>query len=379
MATPIAIPRLGWSMDEGTFVEWRKHDGDLVKAGDVLFVFEGEKAAEEIETLDAGILRFLPDGPAPGATVVVGQIIGWLVAEGEEPPAASTGQPALATPTLAADRTSIPPTKENISRFNVEHLITPRARRVSTELGVDTTTINGTGKGGRIRARDVRAGFSSAGGRIIPHSQLRRTIAKRMVAGVTEAAPVTLTTKVDATSLVAKKSGSVGYNDLIIAAVAKTLRAHPMLQAQWRDDGLLVPDRIDIALAVDTDSGLLAPVIRSADSLPLEEIGRQSRELVVSARAGTLPASDMRDATFTITNLGMFGIDAFTPIITLPQCAVLGVGRIVKEPAIVGNEIIPRDQVTLSLTFDHRIVDGAPAARFLSDLSKRLSAADPIA
>jgi pyruvate dehydrogenase E2 component (dihydrolipoamide acetyltransferase) len=146
------------------------------------------------------------------------------------------------------------------------------------------------------------------------------------------------------------------------------LRQHPMLQSQWHDDGLFVPDAVDIAIAVDTDAGLLAPVVRGVDRLTIDEIAMQTRDLIAKARSGTLKAEEMRGGTFTITNLGMFGIDAFTPIIQLPQCAVLGIGRIVREPAVVDDRIMPRDQMTLSLTFDHRIVDGAPAARFLDSV-----------
>jgi pyruvate dehydrogenase E2 component (dihydrolipoamide acetyltransferase) len=144
------------------------------------------------------------------------------------------------------------------------------------------------------------------------------------------------------------------------------------LQAQWRDDGLLVPGRIDIAIAVDTDAGLLVPVVRSVDQQSLRQIAAQSRELIEQARAGGLSVEQMRDATFTVTNLGSLGIDAFTPILHLPQCAVLGIGRIVHEPAVVNREVVARDQLTLSLTFDHRVVDGAPAARFLDTLRRCL-------
>jgi pyruvate dehydrogenase E2 component (dihydrolipoamide acetyltransferase) len=196
-----------------------------------------------------------------------------------------------------------------------------------------------------------------------------------MVAGVTQAAPVTLTTRADASNLVNlrdqfKTAGETapGYTDLILKLAATALRQHPMLRAQWREDGLYVPDRVDIALAVDTEAGLLAPVVRGADRLGLREIVEQTRQLIAHARSGRVTAEQMRDATFTVSNLGGLSIDAFTPILHLPQCAVLGVGRIVREPAVVEDKIVPRDRITLSLTFDHRVVDGAPAARFLNTL-----------
>ena len=180
-----------------------------------------------------------------------------------------------------------------------------------------------------------------------------------MIAGVTVAAPVTLHTRVDATELVSwreRLQPRPSVTDLIVHHTVAALREHPLLQAQWRDDGLWVPEQVNIAVAVDTDAGLIAPVIHSAEHLTLEQRVFRLQRLIEAARSGRLNAEEQRDATFTVTNLGMFGIDEFTPIITLPQCAVLGVGRIADGV------------LTLSLTFDHRVVDGAPAARFLQTL-----------
>jgi pyruvate dehydrogenase E2 component (dihydrolipoamide acetyltransferase) len=348
----VTVPRLGWSMDEGTFVGWLKRDGEAVQPGDLLFSLESDKATEPIEAIDAGILRIPPGGPKPGDKVTVGQTLGELIAEEEtSPPVGGTESPVR------------------------RQAVTPRARRAGRELGVDLNGVRGSGKGGRIRERDVQAVGGTTGGRLVPHTNLRRTIAARMVAGVTQAAPVTLTTRADASNLVNlrdqfKTAGETapGYTDLILKLAAAALRQHPMLRAQWREDGLYVPDRVDIALAVDTEAGLLAPVVRGVDRLGLREIVERTRELITLCRSGRITAELMRDATFTVSNLGGLGIDAFTPILHLPQCAVLGVGRIVREPAVVEDKIVPRDRITLSLTFDHRVVDGAPAARFLETL-----------
>lgn len=185
-----------------------------------------------------------------------------------------------------------------------------------------------------------------------------------MVAGVTQAAPVTLHTKVDATGLVNWRDSLTprpSFNDLLIVLTAAALKRHPLLQAQWRDDGLWMPNGTHIAFAVDTDAGLLTPVIRNADQLTAEQVVSQLRDLIERARNSKLASGEMQGATFTITNLGMFGIDAFTPIINLPQSAVLGVGRILDG------------FITLSLTFDHRVIDGAPAARFLQDLGNSIT------
>jgi pyruvate dehydrogenase E2 component (dihydrolipoamide acetyltransferase) len=359
VAIPITVPRLGWSMDEGTFAGWLKQDGDRVAPGDALFVLESDKAAEHIEALDAGILRAAPGGPRPGDKVKVGQVLAHLVAAGEDAPTARSEHPA--------------------AEARRKRSISPRARRVAAELGVAWSDLQGSGRNGRVRERDVRAAAARApAGRLVPHTSLRRAIAARMVAGVTQAAPVTLTTMVDATNLVSLRNQFKaaapapdfvpGYTDLALKLAAVALRRHPLLQAQWREDGLFVPDRVDVALAVDTEAGLLAPVVREADRLTLRQVAARSRELSAQARAGRLTADQMRDATFTVTNLGGLGVDAFTPIVPLPQCAVLGVGRVVREPAVVGGRVVPRHRLTLSLTFDHRVVDGAPAARFLDTL-----------
>jgi pyruvate dehydrogenase E2 component (dihydrolipoamide acetyltransferase) len=426
VAIPVVVPRLGWSMEEGTLLEWLKQDGDNVRMGDPLFVLESEKAAEQIEAIDSGILRIPPDGPKPGDRVTVGQVLAHLAADGEAAPIPSASTSA-ATPAPAKEAAPAGPATRRLARAMKVDLavvagsgpggritesdvrghqrptpaappavslrrgivaVTPRARRAARELGIDVAALPGSGRNGRIRERDVRCAIpatpavSAPSGKLIPHSPTRRTIAARMVAGVTQAAPVTLTTKVDAESLVqlresfrtcATADGFVpSYTDLLLKLTAMALRKHPLLQAQWRDEGLFVPDRTDIALAVDTDSGLLAPVVRGVEALSLRPIAERCRELIALARAGKLTSEQMRDATFTITNLGGLGVDAFTPIITLPQCAVLGVGRIVREPAVVGDAVVPRHRLTLSLTFDHRIVDGAPAARFLDSLRRAI-------
>jgi pyruvate dehydrogenase E2 component (dihydrolipoamide acetyltransferase) len=378
VALPITVPRRGWSMEEGKFAGWLKQDGERVRPGELLFVLESDKAAEEIEALDGGILRLGTEGPKPGDTVTVGQVLGYLAEEGEStPPVRRAEVDAEAIPVLSTQYSVLSTPAPSASRRRTA--ISPRARRVAAELGVDTTVLAGSGRHGRVRERDVRAAAAAPpAGRLIPHTPVRRTIAARMVAGVTQAAPVTLTTRADATNLVNLRDqfraapgpdGLVpGYTDLVVKLAAVALRRHPRLQARWRDDGLFVPDRVDVAVAVDTDAGLFAPVIRDADRLTLRQLAARSRELIARARAGRLTADEMRDATFTVTNLGGLGIDAFTPILHLPQAAVLGVGRIVREPAVHDDRVVPRDRVTLSLTFDHRVVDGAPAARFLDTL-----------
>jgi pyruvate dehydrogenase E2 component (dihydrolipoamide acetyltransferase) len=210
----------------------------------------------------------------------------------------------------------------------------------------------------------------------VPFAAVRRTIAARMVESQRATAPVTLTTLADATNLVTlreqfKSSGVVpSYTDHIVKLCAVALQQHPLLAGQWTEEGIRLPDAIHIGIAVDTDDGLRVPVIRDVITLEIRELAKRSRDLIERARSGKLAAAEMQGGCFTVSNLGVYGIDAFTPIINYPECAVLGVGRIVRRPAVIGDAIVPRDQVTLSLTFDHRIVDGAPAARFLQTLSQ---------
>jgi pyruvate dehydrogenase E2 component (dihydrolipoamide acetyltransferase) len=471
MPHPITIPRLGWSMEEGIFGEWLKPHGEPVRAGDMLFVLEGEKAAHEIESLDSGILCIPADAPQPGTTVKVGEVIGFLLAEGETAPATvrvppTTTAPIAASQTHAPVRRTSSPSSLEINGLEVRctstsgkstssalpsvtstmpraagpaarrlarelgidlnavftpdptgrvlcedvqsaaasrnqsqsggttarnPVATPRAKRRARELGIDWTRLAGTGRGGRIRERDILTAKSdsplpipdspSVPGRFVPASKLRQIIAQRMSAGVHQAVPVTLTTKVDVDSLVAYRErlkheavdGLVpSFNDIVIQQAAQTLRELPDLNACWQGHGIHHFDAVHIATAVDTPAGLLAPVVRDADQLTLPELAARTRGLVEQARAGTLTQDQLSGGTFTVSNLGMLGIDAFTPVLNLPQAAILGVGRIVEEPVVRDGQLAAGKTMTLSLTFDHRVIDGAPAARWLQRLCERL-------
>jgi pyruvate dehydrogenase E2 component (dihydrolipoamide acetyltransferase) len=210
---------------------------------------------------------------------------------------------------------------------------------------------------------------------------MRRTIAGRMLQSRQTTAPVTLNTEVDATAFVALRAQAKTayatrnlpaptYNDLLVKLVSIALRDHPGLNATWEDDALLHWETINIGLAVDTDAGLLVPVVRDVQDKSVARIAAESRELIARAQAGKATIADMQGGTFTISNLGMFGIDAFTPVINLPECAILGVGRMIDKPVVREGAIVVRSMMTLSLTFDHRTVDGAPAARFLQQVGE---------
>jgi pyruvate dehydrogenase E2 component (dihydrolipoamide acetyltransferase) len=377
MAQEITVPRLGWTMEEGTFGGWLKADGDSIREGDELFVLESDKASEAVTALDAGILRIPADGPRQGDVVKVGQRLGYLTASGEAIPSAEASESATTSqrePTRPAVAAALPVVRRK------GPAISPRARRVARELSVDWAPLTGSGRTGRIVERDVRA---AAGGgsadRVIPVTTIRRLIAERMAESSRTTAPVTLTTKADATRFRQGRErrkgegGPVpGYTELILSVTAKVLGQHPLLNARWQGNAIVMCAGIHLGVAIDTPAGLVVPVIRNADRLSIDQLGERLHDLAERARSRRLRAEEMEGGTFTVSNLGMYGIDAFTPIINLPECAVLGVGRVVSEPAVWEGQIVPRDMVTLSLTFDHRVVDGAPAARFLNDLRLRI-------
>jgi pyruvate dehydrogenase E2 component (dihydrolipoamide acetyltransferase) len=273
--------------------------------------------------------------------------------------------------------------------------ISPRARRLAERYGFVWTDLKGSGRTGRIRERDVAGALSSRPPqgisneeKVIPLTPIRRTIAARMVESRRETAPVTLTSTADATDLVKSREqfktlartdgGPIPtYTDFLLKLVAAALLEHPLLAARWTDAGLRLARRIDIGLAVDTEAGLLVPVVRDVPALELRQLAERTLELIDLARQGRLMSREMDGGCFTITNLGSYGIETFTPIINLPECAILGVGRIERQPVMDGDRVVGRDRMPLSLTFDHRIVDGAPASRFLQTLVRLIENPGP--
>ncbi len=269
--------------------------------------------------------------------------------------------------------------------------ITPVARRRAEEAGLDWRKLTGSGAGGRIVSKDITQVLAAPPAigtepaapeilsevaeadtiEIIPLRSIRAVIAERMAQSASATASVTLTAEVDATALVDLRRQllqdgiEVSYNDLFLSILARALRDHPRLNASIEGEAIKVWRQINIGLATDTERGLLVPVVRDVDRKGLHQLAGETAALVERARAGQCTPAELSGGTFTLTNLGMFGIDTFTPLINLPECAILGVGRIKQQPVMSGNEVIGRHMAWLSLTFDHRLVDGVPAARFL--------------
>ncbi len=411
MATEIVMPKLGWTMEEGTLVEWKKQDGDRVSPGEIYMLVESDKSVNEIESFEEGILRKLPNGPNVGETVKVGTVIGYLLAPGEKAPfekdapsvqtSSAVAKPASAAAHEAGHQLA-PVLRNGLPR------ISPRALRVARELGVDWKSLTGSGTSARILERDVRnaharpavapqalagpvsqpAGtapkapaltIAAAPAVVTPPSATRRLIAQRLQTSAQTTAAVTLTTEIDATELVKlrevlkTRTGYVvpAYTDLFAKICALSLRLHPAINASWTDGGIVARDGQDIGIAVQTDRGLLVPVLRSPATKSVATVATESAALIQQAREGTLGAGAMQGASATITNLGMFGVDGFTPIVNLPESAILGMGRIVPKVVVIDEateKTAIRKMMVLSLTFDHRLVDGAPAAQFLATI-----------
>jgi pyruvate dehydrogenase E2 component (dihydrolipoamide acetyltransferase) len=312
-------------------------------------------------------------------------LIGWILAPGEEPPAI-VPRPRAVVPEAGSPRASrdAPRDASRDARLPGPRgpAVTPRAARLAIELGVDWARVHGTGRNGRIRARDVIAAAQAAASPSVATqlSPLRSAIARRLSLGAERVVPVTLTREVDVTAItrwrtLRKEAGepAPSITALFARLAAGALREHPALNSVWSGGEISSSERVHVSIAIDTEKGLVAPVLRDACGLSLTEASERIRSLTERARSGALKADELEGGTFTITNLGAAGVDAFTPIVHHPQVAILGLGRIERRPAVIGERLEARDRMWLSLTFDHRALDGAPAARFLEALCWRLA------
>ena len=376
-------------MKEGKIIRWLKGEGDVVFKGESLLEVETEKAVVEIASPADGILGSILKGEE--SVVAVGESVGQILLQDEIVPQAAT------SPTSTASSSAKPETESGKgdpqTRSDGKIRISPLARRLAQNMGIDVSLVSGSGPNGRITEDDLRRASEDmlrpqASGEImtvlpaprparLSSERLRASIADRMHESHQVTAPVTLTTEVCATSLVELRNQlsaaipeepdfSIGYNELLIKVAAHALHEFRYMNARLEAGGAIqLLDDIHIGLAVDTPQGLVVPVIRNAYGKGIKEIGREVRELIEKIRSGAPTPEDLSGGTFTITNLGKYEIDAFTPIINLPQAAILGVGGIKQRPFVVDGQLVVRDIVWLSLTFDHRLVDGAPAALFL--------------
>jgi pyruvate dehydrogenase E2 component (dihydrolipoamide acetyltransferase) len=392
----VIMPKLGLMMEAGTIGRWLKKEGDPVKAGECLLEVESDKTTVEVEAVHSGtLLRILREA---GAEVPVTEVIGWIGEPGEQVPTQGGGPPAQPR---AAEAQTAARAEQPASAPEGRVKITGVARRLALEKGVDIGAVKGSGPGGRIVLQDIENAAAATGATAPaaaaapataraprvrssdPLKGIRKLIAERLTASVRTIPQVTLTAVVDAGPLVAlKKRLQAGagdpaavrptISDLMVKAAARTLCEQPVVNASLVDDRRLIYEDVNIGLATDTERGLLVPTIYGADRKTLAEIARAREEVLGRIQASRQTVDDLSNGTFTISNLGMFGIRHFTAIINPPQGAILAVGEIYQGPQAEGERIVARAQMQLSLVVDHRILDGADAARFLVRLRELL-------
>ena len=404
MATAIFLPKVGMTMEEATLTKWLEPDGAEVRRSQVIFEMETEKVQMEVEAEADGLLKHLvPEG----AELQPGNVVGCLLATGEEVPQAlldqvaaqSAGIPAASQSTSPASAPTSPeaqPTALELAHPAATGMlrVSPVARRLADENGIDVRTLTGSGPDGRIVERDVQRAIEAAAavaqptpsgvGGAIPYTGRRRVIGERMHESLASMAQLTLVseTQVDeATRMLHglnrewRKDGVVvTLTGLIVKACALALREHPQINARLdATNGVIVIEpEVNVGVAVSQDAGLIVPVVRHVDRLSLKDLASALHQQVVKTREDRLSVADVEGGTFTVTSLDGSVVDAFTPIINPPQAAILGVGRVREVAAFDGPEVVKRQVTTLSLTFDHRVTDGAPAARFLERVAELL-------
>lgn len=398
MATEILMPALSPTMTEGALARWLKKEGDTISAGDVLAEIETDKATMEVEAVEEGILgRILVQEGTQG--VSVNTPIAILVEEGEAVPEsvsaaapvkkeseAAAPEPKVASQTPAASK---PPTNRVFA--------SPLAKRVASQKNIDLATVQGSGPNGRIVRKDVDAAahqgtsvkgqekavtaapLSSGGHKIVPHSSMRKVIAKRLAESKSTVPHFYVSVDVELDALLALRSQlnatspaegpdtfKLSVNDMLVKAAAVALKRIPSVNASFTDDAMIMYDDVDISVAVSIPDGLITPIVKQADKKSLKQISQETKDLVKRARAGKLKPEEFQGGTFSISNMGMYGVKDFSAIINPPQAAILAIAAGRKLPVVKGNEIAIATVMTVTLSVDHRVVDGSTAAEWLS-------------
>lgn len=400
MAISVVMPALEMAQETGKLLAWRKKEGESVSKGEPLLEIETDKAVVEVEAPGDGILAGITADV--GAVIPVGETIAWLVAPGEKPPAkaaavaAASAARATGGTTPQAVAAAAAPAAMKVAAAAPQ--ISPKARRLAKELGVDIGQIRGTGPEGVITAEDVQKAADSKGGAAggalhAPAlateslSNVARLMAERTTQSWTSVPHFFLVREVDASELIAvqkrfsaeaEKAHDTAptITDFLIALIARTLAKHPRMNSTWTGDGIRSNADVNISVAMAVKDGVVGAVVHKANTLKIAEISTQRRELTERARAGRLRPADIAGGTFTLSNLGMYKVDAFSAIITPPQAAILAVGTISERVVPVEGKPGVRPMMTMTLSSDHRVVDGAQGAEFLSDLADAIGDPD---
>jgi len=386
MAVQVLMPKIGLTMTEGKVVEWRKKEGERVEKGEIVFVFETEKTTFEVEAPASGILSKIL--VAVDQTVPVGAVVGVIA------------QPGEAVEIPKEKPVMVPGGKEErpgeVQKPSAEKSrATPLARRVAKEKGLDLKSVPGSGTGGRVRRVDVerflmnQPAASAAPvileraekGRLVKLTGMRRIIAQKMLASKVETAQIYMSSSIDAAKIlearerllpvVEKKVGvRLTITDILMKITTAALFSHPVINTRWTPAGILWLDDIHMGMAMALPEGLIVPVIWDMGKKSLSEISRTRAELVEKGRKGELTPDDMKGSTFTLSSLGMYGIEEFCAIINQPESAILGVGAIIDKPVAINKEIMVRPMMKATLSYDHRVIDGPRAAEFMKTLKE---------
>ena len=401
MATKVHMEALSPTMEEGRLVKWNKKEGDAVKTGDTLAEVETDKAVMElVARADGQLIQVLvPEG----TTVPVGNVVAYIGQPGEKVDGASAAAPSTTpgrgtveagrvAPVPAPSPVSAPPSPVPADASRVK--ASPLAKRIAKDTGVDLARLQGSGPGGRVVKRDLEGAApvtrppspvpvvrSGASYEDVPLTQIRKTIAKRLAASIGPIPHFFLTTEVDMERAAEARDalnkqlgdqGKVSFNDIVIKAVATALTKHRACNAWFQEDHIRYWNEVHIGMAVAVEDGLITPVIRDADRKTLAQIGAEARELAERARNRRLKPEEYTGATFSVSNLGMFDIDQFTAVINPPESGIVAVGSIVEKAVVVGGSVVPRRRLRLTMSCDHRVIDGATGAQFLKTLKQML-------
>jgi pyruvate dehydrogenase E2 component (dihydrolipoamide acetyltransferase) len=388
MAFSVVMPALEMAQETGKLLAWRKKEGDRVSKGEPLLEIETDKAVVEIEAPADGILAGIK--AAEGSDIPVGQTIAWIVAPGETPPTATE---SAAPSARAGSHSKTEPSHAPVAaatRSQSSAKVSPKARRLAKELGVDLATVRGSGLGGEILASDIQAAATASpanaaetSDQIEKPTSFGRIMAERTTHSWTTVPHFFVTRDIDATQLNAYRERLLGnhndasqvrisHTDLLVALVSRVLLKHPRLNASWSAEGIRLHGHVHMGVAIAVKDGVVAAVIHNAHMANLSQITAQRHELAERARTGKLRPADIADATFTISNLGMYKVDQFSAIITPPQAAILAVSGIANRVVAVEGKPAVRPMMTLTISCDHRVADGARAAQFLNEVAEAL-------
>ena len=403
MPVEIVMPKLGLTMTEGLIVEWRKKEGDPVTKGDILFVLETEKVTYEVEAPEDGTIGKIL--VKEQETVPVGAVVAYLLKPGESaveitaaPAAAPRAEAASPAPASASAAAAAPAAPAG-GRVKA----TPLAKKLAKEYGIDLAAVGGTGPGGRILREDVEkakasgikapaaaapaAAAPAAEEKLVPFTGMRRTIAKKMLQSKLEAAQTYMSNTVDASNLqryreallpfVEKKYGvRLTITDLMMKVTGAALREHPVVNTRWTEKGVLYLPEVHMGMAMALDEGLIVPVIKSINAKSLGQIAVDRTALIKKGKTNSFLPDDIKGSTFTLSAMGMFGIEQFTAIINQPENAILGVAAIIDKPVVEKGQIVIRPMMNVNLSYDHRTIDGAEAGKFMQTLKAFIE--DPV-